>query len=216
MRIILLGAPGSGKGTQAKKLMDDFGFPQISTGNLLRRAIAEGTEIGKQAKAIMAAGNLVSDEIVLDLIRFSLDSPSSQSGFILDGYPRNINQAESLDELLSLINQPLDHAVLIDVNADTLTKRLSGRRMCSLTGKVLNIYYSNDSEIDECLNAGGELIQRSDDNLESITNRINIYREQTEPLLEYYKSRGLLITADGNGDIDKVYNHVLRSTNLIV
>ena len=216
MRIILLGAPGSGKGTQAKKLMDDFGFPQISTGNLLRRAIAEGTEIGKQAKAIMAAGNLVSDEIVLDLIRFSLDSPSSQSGFILDGYPRNINQAESLDELLSLINQPLDHAVLIDVNADTLTKRLSGRRMCSLTGKVLNIYYSNESEIDECLNAGGELIQRSDDNLESITNRINIYREQTEPLLEYYKSRGLLITADGNGDIDKVYNHDLRSTNLIV
>ena len=216
MRIILLGAPGSGKGTQAKKLMDDFGFPQISTGNLLRRAIAEGTEIGKQAKAIMAAGNLVSDEIVLDLIRFSLDSPSSQSGFILDGYPRNINQAESLDELLSLINQPLDHTVLIDVNADTLTKRLSGRRMCSLTGKVLNIYYSNESEIDECLNAGGELIQRSDDNLESITNRINIYREQTEPLLEHYKSRGLLITADGNGDIDKVYNHVLRSTNLIV
>jgi len=215
MRIILLGAPGSGKGTQAKKLMDDFGFPQISTGNLLRRAISEGTEIGKQAKAIMAAGDLVSDEIVLDLIRFSLDSPSCLSGFILDGYPRNINQAESLDELLSLINQPLDHAVLIDVDADTLTKRLSGRRMCSLTGKVLNIYYSNKSEIDECLNAGGELIQRSDDNLESITNRINIYREQTEPLLEYYKSRRLLITADGNGEIDKVYKHVLRSTNLI-
>ena len=196
--------------------MDDFGFPQISTGNLLRRAISEGTEIGKQAKAIMAAGDLVSDEIVLDLIRFSLDSPSCLSGFILDCYPRNINQAESLDELLSLINQPLDHAVLIDVNADTLTKRLSGRRMCSLTGKVLNIYYSIQSEIEECLYAGGELIQRSDDNLESITNRINIYREQTEPLLEYYKSRGLLITADGNGDIDKVYNHVLRSTNLIV
>jgi len=215
MRIILLGAPGSGKGTQAKKLMDDFGFPQISTGNLLRLAIAEGTEIGKQAKAIMAAGDLVSDEIVLDLIRFSLDSPSSQSGFILDGYPRNINQAESLDELLSLIKKPLDHAVLIDVDSDTLIKRLSGRRMCSLTGKVLNIYYSNQSEIEECLNAGGELIQRSDDNLESITNRINIYRDQTEPLLEYYKSRGLLITADGNGEIDQVYNHVLRSTNLI-
>jgi len=215
MRIILLGAPGSGKGTQAKKLMDDFGFPQISTGNLLRLAIAEGTEIGKQAKAIMAAGDLVSDEIVLDLIRFSLDSPSSQSGFILDGYPRNINQAESLDELLSLIKKPLDHAVLIDVDSDTLIKRLSGRRMCSLTGKVLNIYYSKQSEIEECLNAGGELIQRSDDNLESITNRINIYRDQTEPLLEYYKSRGLLIIADGNGEIDQVYNHVLRSTNLI-
>ena len=215
MRIILLGAPGSGKGTQAKKLMDDFGFPQISTGNLLRQAIADGTEIGKQAKAIMAAGNLVSDEIVLDLIRVSLDSPSSHSGFILDGYPRNIAQAESLDELLTSINQPLDHAVLIDVDSDTLVKRLSGRRMCSLTGKILNIYYSDQSEIDECLNAGGELIQRSDDNIESITNRINVYREQTEPLLEYYKSRGLLIIADGNGDIDQVYKHVLKSTNMM-
>ena len=215
MRIILLGAPGSGKGTQAKKLMDDFGFPQISTGNLLRQAIADGTEIGKQAKAIMAAGNLVSDEIVLDLIRVSLDSPSSHSGFILDGYPRNIAQAESLDELLTSINQPLDHAILIDVDSDTLVKRLSGTRMCSLTGKILNIYYSDQSEINECLSAGGELIQRSDDNIESITNRINIYREQTEPLLEYYKFRGLLIIADGNGDIDQVYKRVLKSTNMM-
>ena len=214
MRIILLGAPGSGKGTQAKKLMDDFGFPQISTGNLLRQAIADGTEIGKQAKAIMAAGDLVSDEIVLDLIRVSLDSPSSHSGFILDGYPRNIAQAESLDELLTVINQPLNHTVLIDVDSDTLVKRLSGRRMCSLTGKILNIYYSDQSEIDECLNAGGELIQRSDDNIESITNRINVYKDQTEPLLEYYKSSGLLIIADGNGDIDQVYKHVLKSTNI--
>ena len=215
MRIILLGAPGSGKGTQAKQLMDDFGFPQISTGNLLRQAIADGTEIGKQAKEIMAAGNLVSDAIVLDLIRISLDSPSSQSGFVLDGYPRNIVQAESLDVLLTSINQPLDHAILIDVDSDTLVKRLSGRRMCSLTGKILNIYYSDQSEIDECLSAGGELIQRSDDNIESITNRINVYREQTEPLLEYYKSRGLLIIADGNGDIDQVYKRVLKSTNMM-
>ena len=215
MRIILLGAPGSGKGTQAKKLMDNFGFPHISTGNLLRQAIAEGTEIGKQAKAIMAAGNLVSDKIVLDLIRVSLDSPSSHSGFFLDGYPRNIAQAESLDELLTSINQPLDHAILIDVDSDILVKRLSGRRMCSLTGKILNIYYSDQSEIDECLSAGGELIQRSDDNIESITNRINVYREQTEPLLEYYKFRGLLIIADGNGDIDQVYKRVLKSTNMM-
>ena len=215
MRIILLGAPGSGKGTQAKKLMDDFGLPQISTGNLLRQAIADDTEIGKQAKAIMAAGDLVSDKIVLDLIKVSLDSPSSHSGFFLDGYPRNIAQAESLDELLTSINQPLDHAILIDVDSDTLVKRLSGRRMCSLTGKILNIYYSDQSEIDECLSAGGELIQRSDDNIESITNRINVYREQTEPLLEYYKFRGLLIIADGNGDIDQVYKRVLKSTNMM-
>ena len=148
MRIILLGAPGSGKGTQAEKLMDDFGLPQISTGNLLRQAIADYTEIGKLAKEIMAAGDLVSDEIVLDLIRISLDSPSSQSGFVLDGYPRNIAQAESLDVLLTSINQPLEHAVLIDGDFDTLTKRLSGRRMSSLTGKILNIYFSDQSEID--------------------------------------------------------------------
>ena len=215
MRIILLGAPGSGKGTQAEKLMDDFGLPQISTGNLLRQAIADDTKIGKQAKEIIAAGNLVSDEIVLDLIRISLDSPSSQSGFVLDGYPRNIAQAESLDVLLTSINQPLDHAVLIDVDSDTLTKRLSGRRMCSLTGKILNIYFSDQSEIDECLSSGGELIQRSDDNIESITNRINVYREQTEPLLEYYKSIGLLIIADGNGEIDEVYKRVLKLTNMM-
>ena len=215
MRIILLGAPGSGKGTQAEKLMDDFGLPQISTGNLLRQAIADDTKIGKQAKEIMAAGNLVSDEIVLDLIRISLDSPSSQSGFVLDGYPRNIAQAESLDVLLTSINQPLDHAVLIDVDSDTLTKRLSGRRMCSLTGKILNIYFSDQSEIDKCLSSGGELIQRSDDNIESITNRINVYREQTEPLLEYYKSIGLLIIADGNGKIDEVYKRVLKLTNMM-
>jgi len=158
---------------------------------------------------------LVSDEIVLDLIRISLDSPSSQSGFVLDGYPRNITQAESLDVLLTSINQPLDHAVLIDVDFDTLTKRLSGRRMSSLTGKILNIYFSDQSEIDECLNSGGELIQRSDDNIESITNRINVYREQTEPLLEYYKSNGLLIIADGNGEIDEVYKHVVKLTNMM-
>jgi len=215
MRIILLGAPGSGKGTQAEKLMDDFGLPQISTGNLLRQAIADDTKIGKQAKEIMAAGNLVSDEIVLDLIRISLDSPSNQSGFVLDGYPRNIAQAESLDVLLTSINQPLDHAVLIDVDSDTLTKRLSGRRMCSLTGKILNIYFSDQSEIDGCLSSGGEIIQRSDDNIESITNRINVYREQTEPLLKYYKSIGLLIIADGNGEIDEVYKRVLKLTNMM-
>jgi len=215
MRIILLGAPGSGKGTQAKKLMDDFGFPQISTGDLLRQAIANDTEIGKQAKTIMAAGDFVSDEIVLDLIRASLDQPSNDSGFILDGYPRNIAQAESLDTLLTLIKQPLDYSILIDVDSDTLVKRLSGRRMCSLTGRVLNIYFSDQSEIEECLNAGGELIQRSDDNIQSITNRINIYKEQTEPILEYYKSKGLLIAIDGNGEIDKVYDHILKSTNIL-
>ena len=169
----------------------------------------------EESRIDFGSDNLVSDEIVLDLIRISLDSPSSQSGFVLDGFPRNITQAESLDVLLTSINQPLDHAVLIDVDFDTLTKRLSGRRMSSLTGKILNIYFSDQSEIDECLNSGGELIQRSDDNIESITNRIIVYREQTEPLLEYYKSNGLLIIADGNGEIDEVYKRILKLTNMM-
>ena len=173
---------------------------------------ADIDELKKRAGTIP---EFVSDEIVLDLIRASLDQPSNDSGFILDGYPRNIAQAESLDTLLTLIKQPLDYSILIDVDSDTLVKRLSGRRMCSLTGRVLNIYFSDQSEIEECLNAGGELIQRSDDNIQSITNRINIYKEQTEPILEYYKSKGLLIAIDGNGEIDKVYDHILKSTNIL-
>ena len=213
MRIILLGAPGSGKGTQAKKLMDDFGLPQISTGNLLRKAIAEGTEIGRKAEAIMAAGDLVSDEIVLDLIRFSLDSPSSQSGFILDGYPRNINQAKSLGILLDSIDRPLQHTILIDVDPEVLTKRLSGRRTCSLTGKTLNIYFSSQEELDDCTNSGGELIQRDDDHIESITKRIAVYKEQTEPMIQFYSEMGILKVIDGEGAVEEVYSRLLSQVN---
>ncbi len=140
MKIILLGAP-SGKGTQAENLMRDYGCPQISTGVLLRKAVAEKTEIGKKVEEIMARGDLVSDEIVLDLIKKSLEQIDDQKGFLLDGYPRNINQAKSLNSVLESIDRPLEHTVLIDVDAEILIKRLSGRRTCSLTGKTLNIYF---------------------------------------------------------------------------
>ena len=214
MKIILLGAPGSGKGTQAEKLTHDFDLPQISTGNLLRQAIVDGSDIGKKAKAIMDAGDLVSDEIVLELIKESLSDNSSRYGFVLDGYPRNINQAESLKALLNIMDLQLDCTVLIDVDSEILIKRLSGRRICSKTGKTINIYFSKQSEIDQCIEAGGELIQRTDDNLESITNRINVYKEQTEPLIDHYKSNGLLKVVDGNGEIEIVYKRLIQAIGM--
>tara|TARA_B100001079_G_scaffold43800_2_gene35053 strand:- start:3 stop:653 length:651 start_codon:yes stop_codon:yes gene_type:complete len=214
MKIILLGAPGSGKGTQAEKLTHDFDLPQISTGNLLRQAIVDGSDIGKKAKAIMDAGDLVSDEIVLELIKESLSDNSSRYGFVLDGYPRNINQAESLKALLNIMDLQLDCTVLIDVDSEILIKRLSGRRICSKTGKTINIYFSKQSEIDECIEAGGELIQRTDDNLESITNRINVYKKQTEPLIDYYQSDGLLKVVDGNGEVEIVYKRLIQAIGL--
>ncbi len=204
MRLILMGAPGSGKGTQAEKLMDDFGCRQISTGVLLRQAIESGSELGKKVQKIMSEGLLVSDNIVLDLIKNEL-SEIGESGFLLDGYPRNINQAKSLNDLLENIDKPLDYSILIDVPSEILIKRLSGRRTCSLTGKTLNIYFSSENEIDECLSKGGELLQREDDNEESITKRIEVYEEQTEPMIDFYRSTGLLHTIDGQGSVDYVY-----------
>ena len=167
MRIVLLGAPGSGKGTQAKKLMADKHIPQISTGDMLREAIAAGTRFGLKAKSTMESGNLVPDDIVLGIISERLSKPDAAEGFILDGFPRNMQQALDLSELLDQLGTPLDTAVLLDVDFDILMKRLTGRRTCSLTGKLLNIYSSSQEELDACIDAGGELIQREDDNEET-------------------------------------------------
>ena len=208
MRIVLLGAPGSGKGTQAQKLMVDQQIPQISTGDMLRAAVAEGTEFGRQAKAVMEAGQLVSDDIVLGIIKDRLAAPDVANGFILDGFPRTEKQAADLDLLLREIGQPLDTAVLMDVDFDVLMKRLTGRRTCSVTGKLLNIYFSPQSEIDECLQAGGELIQRADDNEETIGNRLDVYRTQTEPVIDFYRERKQLLTVDADGPIDDVYDRL--------
>ena len=213
MKIILLGAPGSGKGTQAENLMRDYNCPQISTGVLLRKAVAEKTEIGKKVEEIMARGDLVSDEIVLDLIQKSLEQIDDKRGFLLDGYPRNINQAKSLNLVLESIDRPLEHTVLIDVDAEILIKRLSGRRTCSITGKTLNIYFSPKNEIDDCIASGGELIQRDDDNIESISKRIEVYGEQTEPMIEFYRESGILQVVNGEGSIEEVYKRLLSKIN---
>lgn len=209
MRIVFLGAPGSGKGTQAQRLMADRGIVQISTGDLLRDAVSRGTDLGLRAKAAMDAGELVSDEIVLGMIRQRLEQPDAANGFVLDGFPRNLAQAAALEALLAGIGQPLDAAVLIDVNFDILMKRLTGRRTCSLTGKLLNVYFSPQAELDACTSAGGELIHRADDNEETIGKRLTVYREQTAPLIEHYRSAGLLRIVNGVGEMDEVYQRLL-------
>ena len=209
MRIVLLGAPGSGKGTQAQKLMADRNIPQISTGDMLRAAVAAGTRFGRQAKEIMEAGELVSDEIVLGIISERLAEDDAQKGFILDGFPRTEQQALDLAELLDGMGTPLDAAVLMAVEFDILMKRLTGRRTCSVTGKLLNIHFSPQEELDACIEAGGELIQREDDNEDTIRNRLDVYREQTEPLIQFYRDRDLLKTVDAEGSIDDVYARLL-------
>lgn len=214
MRIVFLGAPGSGKGTQAQRLMAEQGLVQISTGDLLRQAVASGTALGQRAKAAMDSGNLVSDDIVLGMIAERVIQEDCNNGYILDGFPRNLTQAEALAALLADLGQPLDRAVLLNVDMDILMKRITGRRTCSLTGKLLNVYFSTQNDLDACTNEGGELIQRSDDNEETIGNRLNVYREQTEPLIKYYRNAGLLATIDGEGEMDEVYARLIAAVGL--
>jgi adenylate kinase len=191
--------------------MADKNIPQVSTGDMLREAVAAGTRFGLKAKAVMDAGNLVPDEVVLGIISERLAQPDAQDGFILDGFPRNTQQALDLDELLDQMGTPLDAAVLMDVDFDILLKRLTGRRTCSLTGKLLNVYFSPQEELDECTSAGGELIQREDDNEETISNRLDVYRENTEPLIDFYRERGKLKTVAADGAIDEVYERLLSA-----
>jgi adenylate kinase len=210
----MLGAPGSGKGTQAKSLEGDYGFPQISTGDLLRKAVADGTPLGKRAKAVMDKGELVSDEIVLGMITERIAQRDAALGFILDGYPRNRKQAEDLERVLAGRGLKLDAAVLMDVGNDVLMKRLTGRRTCSKTGKLLNIYFSEQKEIDACLRAGGTLIQRDDDKEDTIRNRLQVYSQQTAPLIAHYSALGLLQTVAAEGPVADVYQRLISALGL--
>jgi len=215
MRLVLLGAPGSGKGTQAQRLRDDRGIPQVSSGDLLRDAVARGTDLGKRAKAAMDAGELVSDEIVLGLIRERLGRPDAAQGFILDGYPRNVAQAGALDALLSEIGQPIDAVVLMDVDQTALVRRLTGRRTCPACGKVFNVYFSPSTAGDRCDNDHeGEaplLVQRADDKEDVIANRLKVYEGQTQPLVEHYRSLGLLKVVNADQTVEQVYADFLRA-----
>ena len=214
MRIVMLGAPGSGKGTQAQRIQKDHGLPQVSTGDLLRRAVADKTPLGQQAKKAMDLGDLVTDEIVLGMIKERIAQPDAQRGFVLDGFPRNTSQALSLDALLAELKLTLDRVVLMDVDFDILMKRLTGRRTCSKTGAVLNIYFSSPAELEACRKAGGELVQRDDDNEATIRNRLQVYERQTAPLVDYYRKKGLLETVVATGDVDAVYARLKSAIGL--
>lgn len=208
MRIVLLGAPGSGKGTQAKQLVDKYKIPQISTGDLLRAAVAAGTELGRKAKATMDAGQLVSDEIVLGIIQERLSKPDAKSGFILDGFPRNIPQAQSLDAMLARLGQPLQLALLVDVDTEVLMKRLTGRRTCGQCGAIYNVYFSAPKTANKCDKCGGSLMHRSDDNEDTVRNRLKVYDDQTSPLVAYYKAQGKLRTVRGVGSINDIFKNI--------
>lgn len=209
MRIVLLGAPGSGKGTQARKLMEERNLPQVSTGDMLRAAVADDTPFGRRAKAIMDKGQLVPDDVMLGIISERLAQKDVEGGFILDGFPRTHKQAVDLEALLEESGQPLDAAILMEIDFDVLMKRLTGRRTCSSTGKLLNIYFSPQEELDECRESGGELIQREDDNEGTIRHRLEVYRSQTAPVAEYYRDRDMLQTIDADGSMEDVYARLL-------
>ena len=209
MRIVFLGAPGAGKGTQARRLQERNGWPQVSTGDLLRAAVAAGTPLGLRARAAMDTGELVSDELVMQLLDERLRQDDCARGFILDGFPRNESQARLLKGLLHAAGQQLDAVLMLDVDKEVLMKRLTGRRTCSATGKLLNIYFSSPEELQASRAAGGELIQRDDDREETIANRLAVYERQTRPLLAHYA--GLLRCVDALGTPEEVFARVLEA-----
>ena len=206
MRMVLVGAPGSGKGTQSQRLIEHYGIPQISTGDLLRDAVARATPDGLRAKAAMDAGALVADEIVLAMIRERLARPDVQPGFILDGFPRNLAQAQALSALLATLGQPLDAVVLFEVDYPELIRRISGRRSCSVCGRVFNIYSSAPGTPPHCdrCNDRPALVQRKDDDESTVKQRLTVYEQQTRPLADYYAAEGLLHTIDANAGVDEV------------
>jgi adenylate kinase len=208
LNLILMGPPGAGKGTQAERLVDDFDLPYYATGDILRAAIAEGTELGKEAQPIVEAGDLVPDELMIGVIMERLDTPEAEDGFILDGFPRTVGQAEALDEALDRRGRSLTAALLIDAPAEEVIRRLSGRRICVKNGHVYHV--KNDPPKNEgvCDQDGSRLIQRDDDKPETIKRRLSVYREQTEPLIDWYDQRGVLRRFDGSRPPEEVHSHI--------
>jgi adenylate kinase len=215
MRIVLLGAPGSGKGTQSQRLMERTGVPQISTGDLLRAAVARGTELGRQAKEAMHGGRLVDDSLVLGMIRERLGEPDTRRGFILDGFPRNLAQAHALERLLEALQQPLDAVVQLDVDHRQLVRRISGRRTCADCGRVFNLFTcppaAAHSELCPKTGAPHRLTQRPDDNEATVAERLRVYDEQTRPLIDFYRARGLLRVINAEGDVDEVTRRLAQA-----
>ena len=205
MKIVMLGAPGAGKGTQAKKISDKYNVPHISTGDIFRANIKENTELGKKAKGYMDQGLLVPDELVVDLVVDRLAQDDAKNGYVLDGFPRTIPQAEALDEALAKQGQKLDYAIDVDVPDENIIRRMSGRRACVSCGGTYHTVYIPTKTEGICDVCGGELILREDDQPETVKKRLNVYHEQTKPLMDYYNKKGILKSADGTVDLEEVF-----------
>jgi adenylate kinase len=214
MRIVLLGAPGAGKGTQAKKLVEKYGTPQVSTGDLLRAAVASGSALGKEAKSFMDKGELVPDRVVLGMVEERLKQDDCKKGYILDGFPRNTSQAEALDKMLAALNMSLDAALSVDVPFEDLMKRLTGRRTCKACGQMYNIYSSASKKEGVCDKCGGALFQRDDDKEETIKKRLEVYTASTAPLIDYYNKKGIVKSVAGTGSIDDIFKQVCSKLGL--
>ncbi len=211
MRLILLGPPGVGKGTQAQLLADHYGLVQISTGDLLRQAVKEETPLGLEAKQYLDDGELVPDEIVLNLVRNTLEERRCQDAFILDGFPRTIPQAEGLENILDEMDASLDRVIVLDIDDEVVVQRLSNRRSCRNCGAIYNLNYNPPEKEGVCDQCGGELYQRDDDKPETIRHRIRVYKEQTAPLIEFYQQRHPTSILDGSGSINEIQQKVRRA-----
>ncbi len=210
MNIILLGPPGAGKGTQAKKIAEHYSLPHISTGDILRENISNNTSLGIKAKSYMAKGELVPDELLITIIRDRLSKPDCLKGFLLDGYPRTVPQADALQMILTESNKKLDVVLNIDVDDEELVKRLSGRRVCASCGMSYHMIFNPPKEDEICDKCGGKLYQREDDKPEAIRNRLIVYKKQTQPLIEYYTRKSLLRTVDGGKDIPEIFKDIKK------
>ena len=207
MKLVLIGCPGAGKGTQAKKLSKHFGIAHISTGDLLREQMKLGTELGKKVSEIMNAGGLVSDDIVSAMLAERIKADDCKKGYILDGYPRNLSQAEGLDA----ITGPLDKVVCFNVDDAVIVDRMTGRRGCPKCGQMFHIKYNPPKQDNVCDACGETLIQRKDDNEETVVNRLKVYHETTAPVIDYYKNKGILLEVEGVGDIDEIFAKVVSA-----
>lgn len=211
MKLILLGPPGAGKGTQAKMLTEKFGIPQISTGDILRAAVKEGTPMGLKAKSFMDAGGLVPDEVVVGIVEERLQKEDCYGGFILDGFPRTVGQADALASTLKALGKDLDSVVSLEVDVEALVERLTGRRACRACGKGYHVKFDPPKSVGICSACGGDLFQRDDDQEETIRKRLEVYGQQTAPLVNYYSESGLLVVIDGMQEMDVVQGMILQS-----
>jgi adenylate kinase len=208
LNLILLGPPGAGKGTQAERLVDDFDLPYYATGDILRAAVEEQSELGREAKGYMDRGDLVPDELIIRVIMERLDTPEAEDGFLLDGFPRTVAQAEALGDALDRRGRSLTATLLVEVPDEEVIRRLSGRRICAKNGHVYHVEFDPPKTEGVCDQDGSRLIQRDDDKPETIRNRLSVYHEQTEPLIDWYEERGLLRRFDGTRSADEVHGHI--------